>query len=288
MGVYVATHWAVLFSWVHMWSLILLATGPLVFVCSLQGAQGAGRSVCKSAMLLSLGCFWRCTWRCKCVGLPLPVPCSQPCLFGEHCTPPLAMHILTPHSLSRRRAVVAGQRARGERAAPPGAAGRSGRLPAGGGGAVSREGHNPIALLMDGCIRVPAAWHASPSVRCHNRSDLLHCSVPAASSSTPSTSTSASPRPGTTSQSRVGARSLLCSAALPARSPLSYAALRCGACTIGCQASTLLAPLPQWGALCFLECCSQATHPSHPSSCPRSLHVRCGGPGAPALQRLAV
>ena len=40
VGVYVATHWAVLFSWVHMWSLILLATGPLVFVCSLQGAPG--------------------------------------------------------------------------------------------------------------------------------------------------------------------------------------------------------------------------------------------------------
>lgn len=90
VGVYVATHWAVLFSWVHMWSLILLATGPLVFVCSLQGAQGAGRSVCNSVTLFSLDAWmrWRCTWRCKCVGLPLPVPCSQPCLFGENCTPP--------------------------------------------------------------------------------------------------------------------------------------------------------------------------------------------------------
>lgn len=38
-GTYVATHWAVLFQWVHFWSVLLLASGPLVFVCSLKGGR---------------------------------------------------------------------------------------------------------------------------------------------------------------------------------------------------------------------------------------------------------
>lgn len=38
-GAYVATHWAVLLQWVHFWSLLLLASAPLVFVCSLKGAR---------------------------------------------------------------------------------------------------------------------------------------------------------------------------------------------------------------------------------------------------------
>jgi hypothetical protein len=57
VGVYVATHWAVLFSWVHMWSMILLATGPLVFVCSLQDGLwwlGSGRAVNALRRLLLL------------------------------------------------------------------------------------------------------------------------------------------------------------------------------------------------------------------------------------------
>lgn len=37
-GAYVATHWAVLLQWVHCWSVLLLASGPLVFICSLKGA----------------------------------------------------------------------------------------------------------------------------------------------------------------------------------------------------------------------------------------------------------
>lgn len=41
-GVYVATHWAVLFQFVHMWSLLLLTSGPLVFVCSLKGEWVGG------------------------------------------------------------------------------------------------------------------------------------------------------------------------------------------------------------------------------------------------------
>ena len=43
-GVYVATHWAALFQAVHFWSLLLLVTGPLTFVCSLQGALAVGQA----------------------------------------------------------------------------------------------------------------------------------------------------------------------------------------------------------------------------------------------------
>ena len=38
VSVYAATHLSVLFQWVHLWSLLLLATGPLLFVTSLKGA----------------------------------------------------------------------------------------------------------------------------------------------------------------------------------------------------------------------------------------------------------
>lgn len=48
-GVYVATHLAVLLQWVHIWSLALLVSGPLVFVCSLKGALAGGRG-------------WRLAW----------------------------------------------------------------------------------------------------------------------------------------------------------------------------------------------------------------------------------
>jgi hypothetical protein len=48
VAVYVATHLAVLAQWVHLWSVLLLASGPLVFVTSLKSeaeacAQGRRR-----------------------------------------------------------------------------------------------------------------------------------------------------------------------------------------------------------------------------------------------------
>lgn len=39
-GVYVATHLVVLVSWFHLWSLLLLGAGPLLFVTCLPGEQG--------------------------------------------------------------------------------------------------------------------------------------------------------------------------------------------------------------------------------------------------------
>lgn len=36
-GVYVATHLAVLFQWFHLWTLLLLGAGPLLFVTCLPG-----------------------------------------------------------------------------------------------------------------------------------------------------------------------------------------------------------------------------------------------------------
>ena len=41
VSVYAATHLSVLFQWVHLWSLLLLATGPLVFITSLKGGWRA-------------------------------------------------------------------------------------------------------------------------------------------------------------------------------------------------------------------------------------------------------
>ncbi|PSC73750.1 no exine formation 1 [Micractinium conductrix] len=57
VGVYLATHWAVIFQWVHLWSLLLLASGPLVFVTSLQDGLwwlGSGRAVTALRRLLLL------------------------------------------------------------------------------------------------------------------------------------------------------------------------------------------------------------------------------------------
>ncbi|EFN59471.1 expressed protein [Chlorella variabilis] len=39
VAVYLATHWAVIFQWVHLWSVLLLASGPLVFVTSLKACM---------------------------------------------------------------------------------------------------------------------------------------------------------------------------------------------------------------------------------------------------------
>ena len=36
-GVYCATHLAVLLQWFHLWSLLLLGAGPLLFVTCLPG-----------------------------------------------------------------------------------------------------------------------------------------------------------------------------------------------------------------------------------------------------------
>ena len=48
-AVYVATHWDVLLQMVHFWSVLLLVTGPLVFVTSLQGVCGSRIEVLKSS-----------------------------------------------------------------------------------------------------------------------------------------------------------------------------------------------------------------------------------------------
>lgn len=63
VAVYLATHWAVIFSWVHIWSLLLLGSAPLVFVCSLQNGLwwlGEGRAVAalrRVVLLASLAVF---------------------------------------------------------------------------------------------------------------------------------------------------------------------------------------------------------------------------------------
>lgn len=36
-GVYAATHLVVLFQWFHLWSLLLLGSGPLLFMTCLPG-----------------------------------------------------------------------------------------------------------------------------------------------------------------------------------------------------------------------------------------------------------
>ena len=38
-GVYCATHLAVLLQWFHLWSLLLLGAGPLLFVTCLPGNE---------------------------------------------------------------------------------------------------------------------------------------------------------------------------------------------------------------------------------------------------------
>lgn len=42
-AVYISTHLAVLFSWFHLWSLLLLGAGPLLFVACLPGGGGTAR-----------------------------------------------------------------------------------------------------------------------------------------------------------------------------------------------------------------------------------------------------
>jgi hypothetical protein len=54
---YLATHWAVATHWVHLWSLLLLGSGPLVFVSALRDGLwwlGEGRAVAALRRLLLL------------------------------------------------------------------------------------------------------------------------------------------------------------------------------------------------------------------------------------------
>lgn len=57
VAVYFTTHWAAIFQWVHLWSLLLLASGPLLLVTSLKDGLwwlGEGRAVNALRRLLLL------------------------------------------------------------------------------------------------------------------------------------------------------------------------------------------------------------------------------------------
>ena len=158
---YAAIHREVLGEWVHFWSLLLLATGPLLFVTSLKGegaslalggacarcarkrggVEGKGRQGKAREAALWLGAT---AW--PRVPAPGPACAAQPgALPGGRCL--LPPECLPPRRHACRRALVAGRRGGGRGRAPGPAAGLAGRVPGWAGG--------PRDLLLPGSIHPP-------------------------------------------------------------------------------------------------------------------------------------
>ena len=149
VGVYAATHAAVLFQWVHLWSMLLLTCGPLLYITALPGeGEEGGRE----------GRWWWCS------GGARPLARQQRALTRT-----------TPAPC--RRAVVDGARARRRRGPPPAAATGAGRFlgGAGGEGGVLQpapvhqalgEAHVPPLLSCPKmhCVRM-VLWQSPPALR---------------------------------------------------------------------------------------------------------------------------
>ena len=157
-AVYAATHWAVLGEhWIHFWSLLLLGSGPLLFICCLQGKDGwaaaAGGEAAGSQWEPTadvgalrggcgggLGCGdsmaaprWRWLQACACIsGSSHSSADSRGAPQPRGLTPAAAAAAGCP--VVCRWAVVAGPGGCRGRAAKSAAAGIAGRLPGGAGG----------------------------------------------------------------------------------------------------------------------------------------------------------